>query len=69
MAKASTLKKSATHRVMLYGASNTGKTQLMGELAEHFDLLWVDMENGHDTLFKLPEKWLERVILLLRVLR
>lgn len=56
----------ATNRgsVMVYGAPKTGKTQLVGELAEHFNLIWVDLENGHDTLYKLPIEWQERITLI-----
>ena len=49
---------------MLFGAPKTGKTQLAGELAEHFNLIWIDMENGHETLFKLPSSWQERIELI-----
>ena len=64
MAKLSTKSSSATHRIIIYGAPKTGKTQLAGELAEHYNLIWVDMENGHETLFKLPEAWQERIELI-----
>lgn len=64
MAKLSTKKHSATHRVIIYGAPKTGKSQIAGELAEFYDLIWVDMENGHETLFKLPEEWQERIELI-----
>jgi hypothetical protein len=64
MAKLNTQKASATARVMLFGAPKTGKTQLAGELAEFFNVTLVDLENGHDTLFKLPEEWQERIELI-----
>ena len=54
MAKLSSKAHSATHRVLIFGAPKTGKTQLAGALAEHFKLIYVGMENGHETLFKLP---------------
>jgi len=64
MAKLSTKQHSQTHRCIIYGAPKTGKTQLAGELAEFYDLIWVDMENGHETLFKLPQEWQERIELI-----
>jgi adenosyl cobinamide kinase/adenosyl cobinamide phosphate guanylyltransferase len=64
MAKLSTHKHSATHRVLVYGAPKSGKTQLAGALAEHFDIIWIDMENGHETLFKFPQEWQERIELI-----
>lgn len=64
MAKLTSKKASSTHRVIIFGAPKTGKTLLAGGLAEHYDLLWVDMENGHETLFQLPEAWQERIELI-----
>ena len=61
MAKLSTKQASRTHRVLVFGAPKTGKTQLAGALAEHFNLIWIDMENGHETLFKFPQEWQERI--------
>lgn len=54
-------KPSAVHRVCIYGPPKSGKTELAGKLAEHYNLLWFDLENGHTTLFKLPNEWQERV--------
>jgi len=64
MPKLSTKQSSRTHRVLVFGAPKSGKTQLAGELAEHFNLIWIDMENGHETLFKLPQEWQERIELI-----
>lgn len=61
MAKLNTMKVSATHRVIVYGAPKTGKTELVGQLSEHYNLKWLDLENGHNTLFKLPVPWQERI--------
>ena len=61
MAKLNTTKAVSTESVMLYGAPKTGKTQLAGELAEYFDLIWIDLEGGHNTLYKMPTAWQERV--------
>lgn len=55
------MKASSTHRVMLYGASNTGKSLLAGKLSEHFKILWFDLENGHETLFQLDPEWRKRI--------
>lgn len=38
------------HRVLLFGPPKSGKTQLAGELATQFKLLFFDLENGVDTL-------------------
>jgi len=44
---------SAQH-TLVYGAPKTGKTQLVGELARKHKILWFDLENGINTLLKLP---------------
>jgi len=54
-------KASKSHRVLLFGPPKSGKSQLAGELAEKFNLLWVDIENGVDSLLKMPEEWKARV--------
>jgi len=64
MANLKSLKASATASVIVYGAPKTGKSLIAGELAEHFKLIWVDMENGHDTLFQLPDAWQENIELI-----
>lgn len=62
MAKLNTLKQSTVAHVMLYGGPKSGKTQLAGELANHgFRLHWIDMENGRETLFKLPQEAQENI--------
>lgn len=50
-----------THRILVYGPPKTGKTELVGKLAEAYNLLWFDLEKGHSTLFKLPKAWQERI--------
>jgi hypothetical protein len=52
---------SKSHRVLLFGPPKSGKTQLAGETSKEFNLLWVDLENGIDTLLKLPEEQKERI--------
>lgn len=64
MAKLSTKQHSQTHRVLIFGGPKSGKTQLAGELAEFYKVIWVDMENGHETLFKLPVEWQENIELI-----
>ena len=64
MAKLSTKKASSTHRIIIYGAPKSGKTLLAGELAEYYNIIYVGMENGHETLFQLPEEWQERIELI-----
>lgn len=55
---------SKTHRVLLFGPPKSGKTQLAGALAEKYNLLWFDLENGYDTLMKLPQESKERIELI-----
>lgn len=43
-------KSSARAKVMVYGPPKSGKTALVGKLAEHFTLHWLDLENGVKTL-------------------
>ena len=52
---------SKSHRVLLFGPPKSGKTQLAGELSKEFNLLWFDLENGVDTLLKLPTEQKERI--------
>lgn len=61
MTRLSQVAKSATHTVLVYGAPKTGKTQLVGELAGEFNLLWFDLENGSATLHKLPADQQDRI--------
>ena len=61
MAKLSSKQSSQTHRIIIYGAPKTGKSLIAGKLAEHYKLIWVDMENGHETLFQLPKAWQDNI--------
>ena len=54
-------KLSRTHRVLVYGEPKSGKTELAARLAEKFNILYIDLENGYETLLKLPHEWQERV--------
>lgn len=64
MAKLSSLSASKTHRVMIFGAPKSGKSLLAGKLAEHFKIIWIDLENGHEVLFQLPPEWQENIELI-----
>jgi adenosyl cobinamide kinase/adenosyl cobinamide phosphate guanylyltransferase len=64
MANLATKSASVTSSVIVYGAPKSGKSLLAGELAEHFKLIWVDLENGHETLFQLPEAWQKNIELI-----
>jgi hypothetical protein len=55
---------SSTHRVLIFGAPKSGKTQLAATLASQFNLLWFDLENGYGTLLKLPQDQQERIELI-----
>lgn len=59
--KLSEKKVAATHTVLLFGPPKSGKTELAGKLSEHFNLIWVDLENGWTTLSKLPAEWQDRI--------
>jgi len=61
MPKLSTLSASKTSRVLEFGPPKTGKTQLASQLASHFNLLHIDLENGKDVMFKLPVEQQEKV--------
>lgn len=53
--------KSTTQSVLVYGPPKTGKSQLVGELSKEYNLIWFDLENGHATLFKLPDEQQGRI--------
>lgn len=55
---------STTHRVLIYGAPKSGKTQLAAALAASYKLIWFDLENGYATLLKLPQTHQSNVELL-----
>lgn len=52
---------SKSHRVLIFGPPKSGKSFLAGKLSESFNLIWIDMENGVDTLKQLPPEWQDRV--------
>lgn len=55
------MRQSLTKRILIYGSPKSGKTELVGNLAEKFKLIYFDLENGSDTLFKLPVEWQDRI--------
>lgn len=61
MAKLTEKKLSKTHRVLVYGEPKSGKTELAARLAEKYKILYLDLENGYETLLKLPHEWQENV--------
>ena len=62
--KLSNKQHSATHRVLVYGAPKCGKTQLVGDLSSSYNLIYFDLENGYETLLKLPAAQQERIELI-----
>lgn len=54
-------KASSTHRVLVFGPPKSGKSLLAGKLAEKYKLIWIDLENGYDTLYQLPKEWQENI--------
>jgi hypothetical protein len=59
-----TIPKTDPQTVLVFGPPKSGKTQLVGQLAEKYDLLWFDLERGYSTLFKLPASYQERINLI-----
>jgi hypothetical protein len=64
MAKLNTVKQSSSQSVLVFGPPKCGKTQLVGQLATKYNLIWFDLENGSATLHKLPPEAQERVELI-----
>lgn len=61
MAKLNQLARSQEQRVIVFGPPKVGKTELVGKLAEKYNILFFSLENGHSTLFKLPPEWQDRI--------
>ena len=52
------------HHILLFGPPKSGKSYLAGKLASHKNLLWFDLEGGHNVLFQLPPEQQERIELI-----
>lgn len=50
-----------TSRVIVFGEPKSGKTELVARLSEHYKLIYFDLENGFETMLKLPVAWQERI--------
>ncbi len=61
MAKLSSLSGTIEQRVCVFGPPKSGKTQLIGALAQYYNILFFSLENGHSVLSKLPIEWQERI--------
>lgn len=59
--KLSQKRASKSHRVLLFGPPKSGKTKLAGDVAKEFNVILISIENGSDTLLKLPIEWQERI--------
>lgn len=64
MATLNTVKDRVAKKILVYGASGAGKTLAVGKLAEKYKLIWLDGENGWETLLQLDPEWQARVELL-----
>lgn len=47
--------------ICVYGPPASGKTTLVASLAEHYNLLWFDIENGWSVMKQLPKEWQARI--------
>lgn len=63
MKKVSQTKQQIARKTLIFGAPFTGKSTVTSRLAEHFNLIWFDLENGHDVLYKLPVEQQDRITL------
>lgn len=51
------------HKVLLLGLPKTGKSTLAAELSKKYNLHWIDIEKGEQTLLRLPREQQERISL------
>ena len=61
MAKLTSFTSDSNQKIVVYGPPKAGKTQLVGTLASKYKLIWFDLENGFETLLKLPQEIKERI--------
>lgn len=59
--KLSQMQGTIEQRVCLFGPPESGKTKLAAMLAEHYNLLVFDLENGSTTMSQIPKEWQDRV--------
>lgn len=62
--KLSTFTPSVSRKILVYGATKTGKTDFVGRLAEVKKLWWFDDEDGVKTLLSSPrikKEWLDNI--------
>lgn len=62
--KATDYKSSAARHIIVYGGPKTGKTELVGTLAEKYRLWWLNLDGGIKTLFRpdsYAHKYLENI--------
>lgn len=55
---------SAARKILVYGPPKSGKTDLVGQLAENYKLHWFDFEDGIKTLLHSPrmkKEWFENI--------
>lgn len=64
MAKLTSFTADSNQKILVYGPPKVGKTQLVGTLAEKYNIIWFDLENGFETLLKLPDHLKERIELI-----
>lgn len=62
--KLSQVKQSNSKRVLIYGESMTGKTTLAGTLAAKYNVIYLDLEKGYESLLKLPQEMQEKIELI-----
>ena len=55
------LEDSEYKRLLVYGPPKSGKSRLVGMLAERYNLVWFDLENGRKVLRSLPIEWQKRI--------
>lgn len=62
--KLSTYREHAARKILVYGPPKSGKTDLVGQLAESYKLWWFDLEDGIKTLLHSPrmkKEWLDNI--------
>lgn len=64
MANLNNVAAATTQRVLIFGAPKSGKTQLAGDMSKKYKMIWFDLENGYNTLMKLPPAQKENIELI-----